>query len=396
MTLLHSTILSLCLFIFLNPLHALPCYRFMNVSGFPYPCGFTFDHPCYTLADTLASECTDTLLVVTLQAGTYTGPGNRNLTIHLPDKTLHLRSNGTVTFDAESKSRILSLSSGSLLLEGLSFLNGYEEPSNSTSLGGCIQILGSLGPQAHELRSCGFHHCRAYMGGAVYAGSKNLLNITDSQFTNSNATYGGAIYMNSQLLNLQRSLFLLNAASSGGAIQIMDNENVVVMIEKSVFSNNSALYYGGALGMNVTNITITANDVWLVENTAQMGAWSCFSTNPSNSSLYNITWNDDAAAQSCSSPIFGNCTPIFTDSCVLRAEVSNCSNCPAGQCVESRGKKHCFGLNKATQDCLCIVHQPLNVIIIAAIAGGTAFLLLVFFIACRLDLCPKRKYKQIQ
>ncbi|EAR96559.2 hypothetical protein TTHERM_00488290 (macronuclear) [Tetrahymena thermophila SB210] len=102
----------------------------------------------------------------------------------------------------------------------------------------------------------------------VYGGffklSSEQLNIKNSFFINGNAFCGGAFYWVSQNkggLYLHNCIFLNNTASntiysesSGGAVYIdgLQSFSQDVLIEKSTFSNNFALFYGGALQIKTT------------------------------------------------------------------------------------------------------------------------------------------------
>ncbi|ADZ09717.1 polymorphic outer membrane protein [Methanobacterium lacus] len=74
-----------------------------------------------------------------------------------------------------------------------------------------------------------------------------ILNVTNSTFTNNNATGSGGAICNSNMgtLNVTCSTFTGNKAQSGGAIYTA--HGCTVYLTSSTFTNNSATKYGGAI-----------------------------------------------------------------------------------------------------------------------------------------------------
>ena len=107
----------------------------------------------------------------------------------------------------------------------------------------------------------------------------NKLNVTieSSYFRNNNGINGGAIYINSEILEKQNKIFSIKdtiftdneAKNMGGAIYVSCNELNFKNIENTTFLYNSA-YAGGAIYINNTNIILSQeNKNTFINNTAE-------------------------------------------------------------------------------------------------------------------------------
>ena len=111
------------------------------------------------------------------------------------------------------------------------------------------------------LGNCSFEYCSASNnGGGIFfnSGSGSLDNCS---FIGCNATWGGAIYLPSGSLNVNRSNFTNNFATiHGGAIAF--NAGTAGSVDNCNFTNNKALSYGGAINIfsgRVNNSNFTKN-----------------------------------------------------------------------------------------------------------------------------------------
>ena len=149
----------------------------------------------------------------------YTGSGE--ITI---DKALTINGNYNY-INALGESTIFKISADdAVVLNNILFFNGYSEEN-----GGAINALGPL-----KLNNCYFENNVAENGGAVY--SSDVITISNCEFNSNSAGRGGAVYL-----------------SERGFI------NNVAEIKNTIFVNNKASNYGGAL-YALRNLTITNTD----------------------------------------------------------------------------------------------------------------------------------------
>ena len=187
----------------------------------------------------------------------------------------------------------ISLSGGTVYLDGIYVTNGTGNPSgNSTNLygiGGGILLSGDL-----ELTHCYFLYNAANYGGAVLL-LKGSLTMEDCLFQNNYSAYaGGAIYQpnnhttlsanactfranssgdtggafSANLANtssLKECLFEENSAARGGAVEVTFGARVTCT--NSQFRGNNASYLGGVLFVNGSKSTFTAVNCDFEENT---------------------------------------------------------------------------------------------------------------------------------
>ncbi|MDR3199212.1 MAG: autotransporter domain-containing protein, partial [Planctomycetaceae bacterium] len=98
-------------------------------------------------------------------------------------------------------------------------------------------------------------------GGAVYFNSvKSQLDITGTQFLNNIAKKnGGAVYLpNESIVKANRATFSSNKATNGGAIGI--GSTAELYLSGSTFNNNTAIQNGGAIWINDTRKNLKASD----------------------------------------------------------------------------------------------------------------------------------------
>ena len=178
----------------------------------------------------------------------------------------------------------ISLSGGTVYLDGIYITNGTGNPSgNSTNLygiGGGILVSGDL-----EMSHCYFLYNTANYGGAILL-LKGSIQMEDCQLQYNHSAYaGGAVYkpnnsttfsatnctfrynssddtggaFSANLANisyLTNCLFEENKAARGGVIEVTFGAKVTCT--SSNFNSNLASYLGGVLFVNGSNSTLTA------------------------------------------------------------------------------------------------------------------------------------------
>lgn len=109
---------------------------------------------------------------------------------------------------------------------------------------------------------CGDGSSTQDRGSAIYAQRDSSLSIKNSVFQNNKAgTGGGAIYfVNGNSLHISNTIFHGNTASNSsqtayaGALYASVAEGGGILIDSSVFTDNSSDYYGGALVINKSSV----------------------------------------------------------------------------------------------------------------------------------------------
>ncbi|KAF0720460.1 Aste57867_286 [Aphanomyces stellatus] len=135
------------------------------------------------------------------------------------------------------------------IVSTLSIFSSQFYSNNATNYGGCVYGFASnIG-----LRSTIISGSSAKFGGGLYASSATVMLITSTLVGNI-ADSGGGLYCDLTDVMVQGSLFRLNFASgAGGATFIAYN---LVDISESIFSNNSAKQGGGILLSKTQGFTI--------------------------------------------------------------------------------------------------------------------------------------------
>lgn len=186
---------------------------------------------------------------VWLADGTYTGPGNRNLTYG--GKAITVRSeNGpqACIIDCEDVCRAFvfdnSGEDANAVIEGITVQNGYADNSTSQPQYGGAIMCYNTNP---TIRSCVFrnNYAPAYgYGGAIVIRNHDvpISALIDNCTFIKNEAYngGGAIYAHESAMN--NCLFMDNSAHGGGAV-ITGPANQT--ITNCVFKGNFATYSGG-------------------------------------------------------------------------------------------------------------------------------------------------------
>ncbi|MBN1879907.1 right-handed parallel beta-helix repeat-containing protein [bacterium] len=182
-------------------------------------CGFV-KADTYTVDPSEGQTIRDALDVVSdgdeiiLLDGVYIGEGNRGLTIPVTVLNLTIRSDSHAAnciVDASFQNNVIYSQGVNLLIEGITFRNGY------SAYGGAIHCNGG-----HlTVRHCEFHWNEAVLGGGALC-LQNMTGITDVSnclFVQNSASSGGAIFLN---FNVQSSIlhctFHKNSAPGSAAI----------------------------------------------------------------------------------------------------------------------------------------------------------------------------------
>ncbi len=121
--------------------------------------------------------------------------------------------------------------------------------ANGAAGGGAIHTARSYNLNFEDCKFLN-NSCPNGRGGAIrngpHLGQYSIIDITDSRFSNNQATDGGAIsFAGAQTLDIKRTMFNNNSASSNaGALQAYGSN---IKVQNSVFVNNEAAGNGGAV-----------------------------------------------------------------------------------------------------------------------------------------------------
>ncbi|MCE7699717.1 MAG: Ig-like domain repeat protein, partial [Methanobacterium paludis] len=215
---------------------------------------------------------------VHLKAGTYTGTGNKGLTISR-NVTITGENPATTIIDAQYLTNIWTVNSGvTVILENLSLVN-----ANTTSNGGAISNAGNLTAinctfanntvktdsanggaiyntgTIYSLSNCTFTGNAACYGGAIYNINGIITSMDNCTFTgNAAQLYGGAIYTYGNMVtSINDCIFTSNTLTYQGGAAIYNYKGTITVIN-STFANNTAYYYGGAIYNNAGTMTFTS------------------------------------------------------------------------------------------------------------------------------------------
>jgi hypothetical protein len=198
----------------------------------------------------------DTVLVA---AGTYAGPGNRD--VDFQGKGLIVRSESgpdATTLDCERHGRGFVFTTGEnehAVLEGFRVMNGTTgEPMSGAGL-----VCVAASPR---IINCVFvdNHASGGFGGAAYC-ERSSVSFTQCIFAgNSALNHGGALFFRSSSPTIEGCTFTANFGIRGGAIAIGGS---VATVSRCVFAGNeairgAAIYLAGA-SMSAMECTFAGN-----------------------------------------------------------------------------------------------------------------------------------------
>jgi len=182
------------------------------------------------------AEDGDTIYVA---PGIYTGSSNVGLTISKAVTIERWGDTGEVIFDGQQNNYGIFTLNSNIIISSITFMNSTKR------YGGAITI----NKDSIIIESIFMNNNASEDGGAIYitSGGANILN---SKFINNHATYnGGAIAGDNINMTICNSIFENNTAAKGGAINGEGSESYINVID-SIFQNNIADSYGGALASN--------------------------------------------------------------------------------------------------------------------------------------------------
>jgi len=270
--------------------------------------------------------------VVVLQAGTYTGSGNRD--IDFLGKAITVRGatgdandcviecQGTET-EPHRGFKFVSGEDGNSVLEAIAITNGYgpEEDiygnGNLRSVGGSVYCKNSR----YTINNCILRDNSADIGGGIY-NRYSSPTISNCTINGNSASWGGGIsngWFSYPIINhcviINNSAFYSGAGtppSSGGGIFNKDRSSPI--ISNCTVSNNSARHRGGGIG-NYYNSNPSISNCTLSNNSAIDYGGGIYNYSSSNPSINNCTINDNSANAGGgignyynSNPTIGNCT----------------------------------------------------------------------------------------
>ena len=226
--------------------------------------------------------------IILLRDGTYTGAGNCD--IDFKGKSATVKSMGgpdKCIIDCEQLGRWFLLCLGeTVVIEGLTICNAYDGDG-----GGAVHVYGST----LNVSNCNFINNSANYGGAVCF-NYSLSSFTNCTFTANEATNsGGAIYFYSSSANFMGCKFMDNSADLGGATYFSSSSYLSTFINCMLTDN--VAFCGGAVyssdsSYSFTNCTLTRN-----EAIAEGGAlWSYIPIAPEDPVTVrnSIIWGNDA------------------------------------------------------------------------------------------------------
>ena len=198
------------------------------------------------------------------------------------EKAMTINGNGHV-IDARKQTRIFYIPADGVVLNNITFLNGYGD-SKGGGLGGCLYLENDLTTINH----CSFVNCTAVTAGGAITTSGEL-RIDDCFFNNNSASEkGGAIRAfypstGSKSVTITNSIFGENWAEQGGAIYLdcftgkgyFTEPAARSYIKNTLFSYNEADYGGAIFNFQYTDI----KDSWFVQNYAATGGGAIYMSN---------------------------------------------------------------------------------------------------------------------
>jgi len=204
--------------------------------------------------------------------------------------------------------------------------------SNNTSTnGGAIASSESYG--VVRINNCSFSLNSAIngLGGSLYSGGEVI--VIDSDFSNSEAKKGGAIF-SARKMSIENCTFNDNTATEeGGAVSLSSNTSTYYspfLVTNSTFDNNSAdfggaiytYFYNTEVDLIIDQSTFDNNhSVWSGGAILASSYWYKSSIDINNSQITNNTSDNAGAGIHCQT-VYKNAT-IIADSCLVDSNVAD-------------------------------------------------------------------------
>ncbi len=291
-----------------------PIFRFVSTTGTDsFDCSTS---PCRTIAYAITkANAGDTIYIF---SGTY-HENNLNPTKNLA--FLGEGMNSTIIDGSWATSRVFTISTDSLTLTfsdltiqggiaisggggGLSFsaqngnysLNKVKIQSNSANYGGGIIVYSSGATSNITMKDCIFSGNSVTStpgGGALFAGSRTVSNITNTTFMNNTAPeLGGAIRVDNSVA--LTNVTITGNSSTDGAIFV--NSGASLTVVNATISQNSTMvggYIGGINNFGSLNIKNTIIDNNSIGNCAGSGSWNSLGNNLESANTCHFTQPTD-------------------------------------------------------------------------------------------------------
>ena len=205
------------------------------------------------------------------------------------NKNITINGNGH-TIDGNYASRIFYINATNVVLNNITFINGWTQDSGGAIIDRDIDLDFIYGPQNIEINDCSFMDCAANsFGGAIYM--NHDLSIRNSDFINNRAGCGGAIFIWNDLKNclIENSRFLNNSLMSDGASTWVKGGGAIfvgctkITIRNSTFTGNRATNdreCGGAV-LCYESVTGSMDDCIFLDNRAGKGSTFYFAVDSS-------------------------------------------------------------------------------------------------------------------
>jgi len=229
---------------------------YVNVTGSDTPGAGTMDNPFKTIE--YGINQVDNAGTVNILAGTYTGTGNKGITI---SKNLTISGAGkdSTIIDAQRSGKVFTINPDyTVIIRDLTIQNANNtfplggSGETSDDLGGAINNKGTL-----FVDNAKFTGNYGHKGAAI--ANQGILEVTSSTFTNNaDNEWGGAIN-NMGVLTVTGSTFTGNyAGTEGGAITTFQDATLT----GNTFENNKAWLKGGA----IFSVTMLSNSDLVAHN----------------------------------------------------------------------------------------------------------------------------------
>jgi len=214
-------------------------------------------------------------------AGTETTLGQRDLS-NGATTTLNgdINSVGVATDNCYYVVRFTNVSNLTVL-DGFKIVNGY---NNSSVYGGAIYNNGGQ----PTIRNCELIANYATKGGGFGNATidSNITTLINCKITNNSAGEGGGVFNNGGTLKLIGCDISSNTANYGGGLHVEFDH---VIIDKTIFSGNSASNYGGAIYLDNTESSMEAYNSLFAGNFANEGAVLDMNSPFSNTDVSSMT-----------------------------------------------------------------------------------------------------------